>query len=389
MTPLRRLASLPLVLALVVGLAAPAGAASTKTSAARKRQAEVRAAKAKAAAQLNGLKASDEQLEAAVAALATQVRAQNAKVASAQQAVHVAEAAVKQAEAKIAATEAEMTSLQGAVVDRAVAAYVRPQQAALSGISDAKNLEDASRRASMLRQVANSDRDILDQLRATREDLGIEQEKAAAAKEVAAQRRAAANQQLSAYKANLAEKARLEAALDRRIKAVTGEIEAHSREDAAIQALLNSEAARAAAAARASRNAAAGASDSGGRISGAGMVWPASGPVTSGFGTRWGRLHAGIDIGAGTGAPIRAAKAGTVIFSGVQGGYGNVVIIEHGGGLTTLYAHMSRRGVSDGAEVGTGDYIGAVGSTGQSTGPHLHFETRVGGSPQNPRRYLP
>ena len=83
--------------------------------------------------------------------------------------------------------------------------------------------------------------------------------------------------------------------------------------------------------------------------SGSGMRWPASGPVTSEFGYRWGRLHAGLDIGAGTGAPIRAAKSGTVIFSGTQGGYGNVVIIEHGGGLTTLYAHMSRRGVSDGA----------------------------------------
>ncbi|HVF32252.1 MAG TPA: peptidoglycan DD-metalloendopeptidase family protein [Acidimicrobiales bacterium] len=374
------------MLALVVGLAAPAAAAST--SSARKRQAEVRAAKAKAAAQLNGLRASDDQLEKAVAALATQVRAQNAKVASAQQAVNVAEAAVRTAEARIASTESEMTSLQGAVVDRAVAAYVRPQQAALAGLSDARNLEDASRRASMLRQVANSDRDILDQLRATREDLGIEKEKAATAKEVAAHRRAAANQQLSAYKANLAEKARLEAALDNRIRAVTGEVEAFAKEDAAIQSLLNSEAARAAAAARASRNA-AGAADSGGRISGSGMRWPAGGPVTSDFGSRWGRLHAGLDIGAGSGAPIRAAKSGTVIFSGSQGGYGNVVIIEHGGGLTTLYAHMSRRGVSDGAEVSTGDYIGAVGSTGHSTGPHLHFETRLGGSPQNPRRYLP
>lgn len=387
MTPLRRLASIPLVLALLLGLALPAEAAS-KTSTARKRQAEVRAAKARAAAQLNGLKASDDQLEKAVAALATQVRAQNAKVASAQQAVNVAEAAVKAAETKIANTETEITTLQTAVVDRAVAAYVRPQQSAFAGLSEAKSLEDASRRQSMLRQVANSDRDILDQLRATKEDLGIEREKAAAAKEVAAERRAAAAKTLSSYKTNLAEKARLEAALDQRIRSVTGEIEAHSREDAAIQALINSEAAKAAAAARASRNAAA-ANDSGGRISGAGMRWPTSGPVTSEFGYRWGRQHAGIDIGAGTGAPIRAAKSGTVIFSGTQGGYGNVVIIEHGGGLTTLYAHMSRRAASSGQEVSTGDYIGAVGSTGQSTGPHLHFETRVNGSPQNPRRYLP
>ncbi len=385
MTLTRRLASIPLVLALVVGLAAPAGAASTAT--ARKRQADVRAAKAKAASKLNALKATDHDLEKAVAALATQVRAQNAKVASAQQAVKVAENEVSQAETRIAATEASMTNLHGAVVDRAVAAYVRPQQAALAGLTEATSLEDASRRSSMLRQVANSDRDILDQLRATKEDLGIERERATAARTVAAERKAAAAQQLSTYKANLAEKHRLETALDARIAAVTGEIEAHTREDSAIQALLNSEAARAAASRRASRG--GDSDDSGGRISGAGMRWPASGPVTSEFGYRWGRLHAGIDIGAGTGAPIRAAKSGTVIFSGVQGGYGNVVIIEHGGGLSTLYGHMSRRAASDGDEVATGDLIGYVGSTGHSTGPHLHFETRVGGSPQNPRRYLP
>jgi murein DD-endopeptidase MepM/ murein hydrolase activator NlpD len=372
---------------LLVALAVPAGAAST--SSARKRQAEVRAAKAQAAAKLNALKASDDQLEKAVSALATQVRAQNAKVASAQQAVSVAEAAVKSAEAKIAATETEMTNLHGAVVDRAVAAYVRPQQAAFAGISDAKNLEDASRRASMLRQVANSDRDILDQLRATREDLGIEKEKAAAARQVAAQRRAAADQTLAVYKSNLAEKARLEKALNARIAEVTGEVDGLAKEEGAIQALLNSETARAAAARRASRDGGSDGGDSGGRISGSGMIWPASGPVTSEFGYRWGRLHAGIDIGAGYGAPIRAAKSGTVIFSGQQNGYGNVIIIEHGGGLTTLYGHQSRLAARDGDEVSTGEVIGYVGSTGHSTGPHLHFETRVGGSPQNPRRYLP
>ena len=385
MTALRRLASVPLVLALVLGLAAPAAEGAT-TSAARRRQAEVRAQKAKAAAQLNGLKASDDQLEKAVAALAAQVRAQNAKVASARQAVAVAEAEVKQLESKIAATETEATSLQTAVVDRAVAAYVRPQQAAMAGLSGATSLEDASRRMAMQRQVANTDRDVLDQLRATREDLAVERQRADAARETAAKRRAAADQTLAAYKSNLAEKARMEAALDARIKSVTGEIEEMSRNEASIQALINGEEARAKMLARASRG--GGDADSG-SVSGAGWRWPASGPVTSGFGYRWGRLHAGIDIGAGTGAPIRAAKSGVVIFSGTQSGYGNVVIIDHGGGVTTLYAHMSRRAASDGADVGGGELIGYVGSTGHSTGPHLHFETRVGGSPQNPMRYLP
>ncbi|MDP8993007.1 MAG: M23 family metallopeptidase, partial [Actinomycetota bacterium] len=124
-------------------------------------------------------------------------------------------------------------------------------------------------------------------------------------------------------------------------------------------------------------------------VSGMGLSWPLRGPVTSPFGSRWGRLHAGIDISGGTGTPIRAAKAGIVIFAGTMSGYGNVVIINHGGGFSTLYAHQSRLGTNDGASVGQGQVIGFVGSTGHSTGPHLHFETRVGGSPQNPMRYLP
>ncbi len=120
-----------------------------------------------------------------------------------------------------------------------------------------------------------------------------------------------------------------------------------------------------------------------------GLAWPLRGPVTSPYGNRWGRLHSGIDIGGGMGTPIRAAKAGTVIFAGGRSGYGNTVIIDHGGGFTTLYAHQSRLGVGDGASVAQGQVIGFVGSTGHSTGPHLHFETRVNGSPQNPMRYLP
>ena len=103
---------------------------------------------------------------------------------------------------------------------------------------------------------------------------------------------------------------------------------------------------------------------------------------------RWGRMHQGIDIGAGTGTPIHAAKAGTVTFAGTMSGYGNVVVITHSGGLSTLYAHQSRIAVSGGA-VSQGQVIGYAGTTGHSTGPHLHFETRIDGTPQNPLRYLP
>src|SRR5438874_2524911 len=93
------------------------------------------------------------------------------------------------------------------------------------------------------------------------------------------------------------------------------------------------------------------------KVSGAGLIWPVRGPINSGFGMRWGRMHQGIDIGAGTGTPIHAAKAGTVTFAGTMSGYGNVVVITHSGGLSTLYAHQSRIAVSGGA-VTQGQVIG-------------------------------
>jgi len=116
--------------------------------------------------------------------------------------------------------------------------------------------------------------------------------------------------------------------------------------------------------------------------------------VTSGFGPRRHpvlgnvRMHDGVDFGAPSGTPIRAAAAGTVVFAGVRGGYGNTVIIDHGNSLATLYAHQSRLSVVEGSPVTAGQTIGAVGSTGLSTGPHLHFETRVAGVPVNPLLYL-
>lgn len=118
-----------------------------------------------------------------------------------------------------------------------------------------------------------------------------------------------------------------------------------------------------------------------------GLIWPCSGPITSGYGMRWGRLHAGIDIAAGYGAPIHAAASGTVIFAGWMGGYGNFVIIDHGGGMATAYAHQSSIAVGGGA-VSQGQVIGYVGSTGHSFGPHLHFEVRINGSPVDPLGYL-
>jgi murein DD-endopeptidase MepM/ murein hydrolase activator NlpD len=119
-----------------------------------------------------------------------------------------------------------------------------------------------------------------------------------------------------------------------------------------------------------------------------GLIWPVSGPVTSPYGYRWGRLHAGIDIGVGYGTPIHAAASGTVVLAGWTGGYGNYTCIDHGGGLATCYAHQSSYAVSAGAHVSQGQVIGYVGSTGHSFGAHLHFEVRINGTPVDPLGYL-
>ncbi|MFZ9668347.1 MAG: murein hydrolase activator EnvC family protein [Solirubrobacterales bacterium] len=122
--------------------------------------------------------------------------------------------------------------------------------------------------------------------------------------------------------------------------------------------------------------------------SAAGLVWPLSGTLTSGFGYRWGRMHEGIDIAVAEGTPVRAAKSGTVILASYYGGYGNYICVDHGGGLSTCYAHLSGYASSTGQRVSQGQVIGYSGNTGSSTGPHLHFEVRINGAAQDPMGYL-
>jgi murein DD-endopeptidase MepM/ murein hydrolase activator NlpD len=117
-------------------------------------------------------------------------------------------------------------------------------------------------------------------------------------------------------------------------------------------------------------------------------------PITSPFGYRihpiygTSRLHTGIDFGAGTGTEIHAAESGTVVSAGPMGGSGTATIIDHGNGIATLYGHQSSIGVSEGQRVSRGQVIGRVGCTGACTGPHLHFEVRVNGTPVDPMPYI-
>jgi murein DD-endopeptidase MepM/ murein hydrolase activator NlpD len=123
-------------------------------------------------------------------------------------------------------------------------------------------------------------------------------------------------------------------------------------------------------------------------------IWPVEGRLMGGFGERTdpfsgeGAMHTGVDISAPPGTPVRATADGIVTLAAWSSGYGQLVVVDHGGGYETYYAHLSRFAVVEGQEVRRGDQIGAVGSTGRVTAPHLHYEVRIGGAPVNPHQYL-
>jgi murein DD-endopeptidase MepM/ murein hydrolase activator NlpD len=124
------------------------------------------------------------------------------------------------------------------------------------------------------------------------------------------------------------------------------------------------------------------------QASSSGYIWPAHGVLTSSFGWRWGRMHEGIDIAVGNGTPVVASASGTVIVAGWMGGYGNLVVIDHGNGVSTAYGHNTGVTVGVGQSVAQGQLIAYSGNTGHSTGPHIHFEVRINGSPVDPLGYL-
>ena len=359
------------------------GAGADSLAAQRQRRAALRAEKAKLASRLDTLKASDRELESAVATLGAQVKATQAQASAARKAVEAARAAVQQAEAELARTQTEIVEMTAEVKARAVSAYVRPQGDLISSVATSSDLNEATRRTAFLSQVANRGRDVVDRLGAAKEDQEIQQAAAKRAREAADTRKAAADAKAKAAETALFEQARAKAALEGRMSEYQAQMSAMAASDAALSGIIRQREAEFAG--RASRS---GGAVGGGAASASGLVWPTKGRVTSEYGYRWGRMHQGIDIAAPMGTPIVAAKAGEVIFAGTQGGYGLAVVIAHGGGFSTLYAHQSRLAVSDGASVDRGQVIGYVGNTGNSFGAHLHFEVRINGSPVDPMGYL-
>jgi murein DD-endopeptidase MepM/ murein hydrolase activator NlpD len=369
MTRSRTLLAL-LVVALLAVVASPAEARTRDPRAARE---AARARKARAASRLNAIRASESQLVRAARALDDQVATEQAHVEAARRSLAVADAQLAAATNALAQTKASLQRLNHQVVERAISDYMSPRQVEARPV-DVIDLAAEARKTALLDAVSASNADLLDALRAAKEDHALQQQAAQTARERARARKAQIDARLAALKGTRAAQARTAAALLARKRAVLGEIAAQSRSEAYLTSLILQR----------SRPSTGGTSVRSAR----GCIWPTRGRVSSEYGRRWGRLHAGIDISASRGTSIWAARSGIVIFAGRQSGYGNVVIIDHGGGFTTLYGHQSRLAVRDGQSVGQGRTIGYVGSTGRSTGNHLHFETRYSGRPRNPRGCL-
>jgi murein DD-endopeptidase MepM/ murein hydrolase activator NlpD len=377
-----------LLAGLVVGaLVAPTSAAAAGDPAAEREQ--VRQRKAVLSGELGHLDASDAVLAAALEELEGQLADQRAAVRDARDAADAAEEELADTRRSLEETRAKVAELTDRLVGRAVTSFMNPSEPSFEDVLRSRDLGEAARKDALMGELVARDDELVDALELAEARLVDQEEAAREASVRAGARREEAEDRLGELRRSREEKDRLKSALEGRKAEVLAEVSALQASDAALTAIIQAyEAQQAAAAAAAARANGSSTFSAPPPVSGGQCRWPVAGRVTSEYGYRWGRLHAGIDIAAPSGTPIGAAIAGTVIYSSWQSGYGNVVIISHGGGLSTLYGHQSRLGVSLGQVVGQGQIIGYVGSTGHSTGPHVHFETRYGGVARNPRGCL-
>ena len=277
--------------------------------------------------------------------------------------------------------------------------YINGRLSYLDVVIGSKDFSDFANRLEVLKRIIDSDITLINEIKKERADIEAHKQKLEAdrAKLVELEKAALAKQaEIEQKKAE--RNVVLQKAQNDRATAMQA-IEELNASSAQVSAMLKErQAARAAAVAAA---AAAAAQSSGGQgasdnwVQGTGQLgWPVSGEITSPYGYRvhpiWGTTiyHSGIDIGVDEGTPVHAADGGVVVWSGWMGGYGYAVVIDHGNGLSTLYGHNSELAVDEGQSVAKGQVISYAGSTGNSTGPHVHFEVRVNGDPVDPMGYL-
>ena len=273
--------------------------------------------------------------------------------------------------------------------------YINGRLSYLDVVIGSKDFSDFANRLEVLKRIIDSDITLINEIKKERSEIEAHKQKLEAdrAKLVELEKAALAKQAESEQK-KAERNVVLQKAQNERATAMQA-IEELNASSAQVSAMLKErQAARAAAAAAAAQSSGGqGASDN--WVQGTGQLgWPVSGEITSPYGYRvhpiWGTTiyHSGIDIGVDEGTPVHAADGGVVVWSGWMGGYGYAVVIDHGNGLSTLYGHNSELAVDEGQSVAKGQVISYAGSTGNSTGPHVHFEVRANGDPVDPMGYL-
>jgi murein DD-endopeptidase MepM/ murein hydrolase activator NlpD len=282
----------------------------------------------------------------------------------------------------------------GASVDklnrRLVDIYESEQTDLIGVIFSAESFESMLDQVDYVKQIGEQDRKIAAEVRASRNQVQIERlrtKKARASMFAETQAIAVRTQQKRLVKEQLvSNRSSLASAREQKrvsLDSLTAQERSEAEEIDALQAQSAAVAAKIQAAQAQSASSGAAPSANPG-----GYMWPVSGPVTSPFGWRWGRMHEGIDIAVPSGTPVHASAAGTVIYASWMEGYGNFVIVDHGGGIATAYGHNTSVAVAVGQSVAQGQVIAYSGSTGHSTGPHVHFEVRVNGQAVDPLGYL-
>ena len=315
---------------------------------------------------------------------------------------------LKATEEKIAATQAELEKTrarlkvrEGVFTKRVRDIYMHGQLSYLDVVLGAKDFSDFSNRLELLRRIIDADITLISDIRQERAAI----EKAQQELETQRARQAQLRDQAAAKRDEIESRRKEQQAIlyqAQNDKAVAEQAyNEYQQSSQAIAEMLRQRAAdraaqaAAAAAAAQSSSGGGGGSDSYQPVSGSGaMIWPVNGVVTSPYGYRTHPIfgttiyHSGIDIGVDYGTPVHAADGGVVVEAGWISGYGYAVIIDHGNGLSTLYGHNQELAVSEGQSVSQGQVIAYAGSTGNSTGPHVHFEVRANGDPVDPSAYL-
>ncbi len=381
-----RLFRSPLVIAVLIAASVLVGSNPGRAedlSDLRRQREQAREAEQNALEQIDLLRADAEVIRDTLLEIQALVDAQVARVEGAQQALAAAEAEVSAREQLARDAEEAIEDTIAQIRVRAVDAYVGTGDSGLEAWLADGDVNQTAIRIAMLDFTAGSERDLLDDLRSHRAELEINVEFGEAAKEEADRLRSEVEEELAVLRDRRALQLEVQAELATRIDAWLLEADERSQASDEFTDLIRAETA-AATGLRA------------GSASLKGFIMPTTGRIGSAFGPRvhpiFGtvRQHTGVDIGASSGNPIWASKDGRVIFAGWKGGYGNTVVMVHGDGtVTTLYAHMSVIQASVGDMVDQGEVVGKIGSTGFSTGPHLHFEVRVNGTPKDPVAFLP